>query len=485
MIADQYSTARSRECLPRHLHAADRSIARSRSNMPNLVSLGVNMFNSYPHFMDLTVSSKFSVGGGSNAPSVFTRNQYHMSDDIDMIRGRHHIIFGFEMLALQMDEVNISLGQRRMDLQWFAQRRTRWRISAGPAKSADRWQSRPDRTAAKILRSLRAGRYSGRARASTFTSGCAGSRRCRSTTRSRAGQPFLIARVSGGPAFAVSIPMLLRDCCFTGDPGIPDRLCQRQLSGFAPRVGSPGIHPGKGSRAFALLTASSSMRPRSYTDRDFGCIAPWGNSVSLTAPAGGFANPYAGLSGRQPIPHAVSAAQDAPFRLAGLYINLPAESASHVHAAVGLQLSAADWRELDGVGDLSRQQIDPPAFVDRSQSGGLHTRNSTVANTQHAPHADLLNPAAGAYYSTITLCDDGLNTNYNALRLNLEHRFAQQLHAADRSTRGRTACRMRRPTGEPQQSRAPSTIRILTIATRDYGPCDFDLRHNLINVVGL
>ena len=44
--------------------------------MPNLVSLGSNMFNAYPHFMDFTVSNKFTVGGGSNAPATFTRNTY-------------------------------------------------------------------------------------------------------------------------------------------------------------------------------------------------------------------------------------------------------------------------------------------------------------------------------------------------------------------------------------------------------------------------
>ena len=85
----------------------DRAVSQQ---MPNPVSLGVNMFNFYPHFTDLTVSSKFTIGGGSNAPSVFTRNQFQYADDIDVIRGRHHMIFGFEMLALQMDEANVSLG---------------------------------------------------------------------------------------------------------------------------------------------------------------------------------------------------------------------------------------------------------------------------------------------------------------------------------------------------------------------------------------
>src|SRR5205823_5028249 len=86
------------------------SINRAVSEkIPNPVSLGVNMFNFYPHFIDLAVTNKFTVGGGSNAPAYFTRNQFQYADDIDVTRGRHHMIFGFEMLAIQMNEVNISI----------------------------------------------------------------------------------------------------------------------------------------------------------------------------------------------------------------------------------------------------------------------------------------------------------------------------------------------------------------------------------------
>ena len=97
-----------------HATFARLSINRAVSpQMPNPVSLGVNMFNAYPHFMDLTVTNKFTIGGGSNAPANFTRNQFQYADDIDVIRGRHHMSLGFEMLAIQMDEVNIASGNGR------------------------------------------------------------------------------------------------------------------------------------------------------------------------------------------------------------------------------------------------------------------------------------------------------------------------------------------------------------------------------------
>src|SRR5262249_2671566 len=77
-------------------------------DMPNPVSLGVNMFNSYPHFIDLSVSNRFAVGGGSNAPAFYTRNQYHYADDMDIIKGRHHLSFGVSVLTIQMNTRNVS-----------------------------------------------------------------------------------------------------------------------------------------------------------------------------------------------------------------------------------------------------------------------------------------------------------------------------------------------------------------------------------------
>jgi len=106
-LADQYSG-------PSFINAFHATYARLITNravspqMPNVAQLGSNITQFYPHFIDLSVSNHFSVGGGSNAPATFARNQFQYADDVDLIRGAHHITFGAEALFLQMDEVNIS-----------------------------------------------------------------------------------------------------------------------------------------------------------------------------------------------------------------------------------------------------------------------------------------------------------------------------------------------------------------------------------------
>src|ERR1019366_3734572 len=69
-----------------------------------------NIYNFQQHFIDLSVTGFFSVGGSSNAPAYFDRNQYDFSDDLDIVRGRHHLMFGAQAIAIQMNEVNLSLG---------------------------------------------------------------------------------------------------------------------------------------------------------------------------------------------------------------------------------------------------------------------------------------------------------------------------------------------------------------------------------------
>ncbi|MDQ1474753.1 MAG: hypothetical protein QOJ99_6233, partial [Bryobacterales bacterium] len=108
VLADQFTISPT---VVNAFHATFARLAIHRAvsqDMPNPVSLGVNMFNFYPHFMDLSVTSHFSMGGGSNAPAYFIRDQYHYADDLDVIRGRHHMTFGAEYIAIQMNEINIS-----------------------------------------------------------------------------------------------------------------------------------------------------------------------------------------------------------------------------------------------------------------------------------------------------------------------------------------------------------------------------------------
>ena len=443
--------------------------------MPNVVSLGVNMFNFYPHFVDLSVSSKFSIGGGSNAPSVFTRNQFQYADDLDVIRGRHHMIFGFEMLALQMDESNISLGNG----EWT------FNGSLSGDAMADFLLGRPDRltNGNPVQIGLRQKYYGAYAQDNI---------QVRKGFNLHVGvrwEPSLPEHDVAGRGSHFSLPAFVAGQTssvytnappglqFHGDPGIPASYANGSYLGFAPRVGFAWDPSGQGKQSIRASYGIFFDAPESYTDRDFALESPWGDSVSLTAPAGGFADPYAGYPGGNPFPTPYPPTADAPFSLSGLYVNLPL----NLHHMYMQQWDFSYQRQIGANWMVSATYIGNKSTHLRSSNEANPAiylpGKSTVANTSTRRMLYLLNPTAGAYYSTITTMDDGLNTNYNALRLNLEHRFGNNFTLLMVYTWSHCL-----QNAEPLANRLSEGANYYQNPynrNADYGPCDFDIRHNL------
>src|SRR5260370_24803129 len=100
---------------------------------------------------------------------------------------------------------------------------------------------------------------------------------------------------------------------FHGDPGIPAAYANTNWLGFAPRVGLALDPTGKGTQSLRASFGIFFDTPESYTNRDWWLAAPSGHSSSLTAPAGGFANPYQGYPGGNPFPTAYPPTKNATF----------------------------------------------------------------------------------------------------------------------------------------------------------------------------
>jgi len=101
---------------------------------------------------------------------------------------------------------------------------------------------------------------------------------------------------------------------------------------------------------------------------------------------------------------------------------------------------------------------------------------STVANTQQRRLLTVLNPSQGAYYANITAADDGLNTNYNALRASIQHRFSHNFTVLSVYTWSH--CLQNAETYGNRNSQGANQYQNPYDRNADYGPCDFDLRHN-------
>jgi len=473
VVADQFST-------PGFVNAFHGTYTRLINNravspqMPNIVTLGSNMFNAYPHFIDLTVNNKFAVGGGSNAPATFTRNTFQFADDVDLIRGRHHIILGAEYIAMQMNEINISLANG----EWT------FNGSLTTDALADFMIGRPSLLGVGSpfqigLRQKYWGAY------------------VQDDIRLAKGlnvhlgvrwEPSLPEKDEIGRGSHFSMPGFLAGqhssvyanapagLFFHGDPGIPESYAGDNWLGFAPRIGIAWDPSGKGTHSLRGSYGIFFDTPETFTARDLGASAPWGNAISLTAPAGGLANPFLGYPGGNPFPTPYPPTPSTTFPAAGQYINFPLNLHHMYHQQWDLSYQrqiAKDWlvtaAYLGSKATHLRTSIEgnPAIYVPGA---------STVANTQQRRLLTQLNPTQGAFYSKITQADDGVNTNYNALRISLQHRFSHNFTLLSVYTWSH--CMQNAETYGNRNSLGSASYQDPNNRNGDTGPCDFDLRHN-------
>jgi hypothetical protein len=472
-VADQFTTPR----LVNSVHLTYSRLINNRAvspQMPNLVSLGANMFNAYPHFIDLSVSNKFTVGGGSNAPATFVRNSFQVADDVDLIRGRHHIILGVEAMAMQMDEINISLANGE------------WTFNGSLSNDAlaDFMLGRPSLLA--VGNPFQAGlrqKYWGAyvqddlrlAKGLNVHVGVRWEPSLPEHDILARGSHFSMAAFLAGQKSSV-YPNAPAGLLFHGDPDTPEAYANGNWIGFAPRVGIAWDPSGKGIQSLRASYGIFFDAPETFTARDFGASAPWGNSISLTAPAGGLANPFQGYPGGNPFPTPYPPNQSAVFPAAGQYITFPLNLHHMYHQQWDLSYQrqlTSNW--LVTAAYLGNKATHLRTSIEANPSVYIPGA-STVANTQQRRLLTLINPVQGAFYSNLTLADDGVNTNYNALRVSAQHRFSHNFTVLSVYTWSH--CLQNAETYGNRNNIGSAQYQNPNNRNADYGPCDFDLRHN-------
>ena len=473
VLADQYSTPG----FVNAFHATYTRLVNNRAtspDMPNLVSLGTNMFNASPHFIDLTVSTKFTVGGGSNAPAVFARNTFQYSDDMDLIRGRHHIMFGAEILRMQMDEVNIGIANG----QWT------FNGSLTGDANADFLIGRPNllSVGSPVVVGLRQQYYGlyvqDDVRVSKKLNVHFGVR----------WEPSLPGYDEFGRGSHFDLPAFVAGqrskvytnapagLAFNGDANTPKSFAGHSWKGFVPRVGFAYDPSGKGTHSIRASYGIYYETPESYTERDLAASAPWGNSIALNGPVGGLANPFLNYPGGNPFPAPYPPTANTTFPTAGSYVNFPL----NLHHMYHQQWDLSYQRQLTGNWLVTAAYLGSKATHLRAateQNPAIYIPGaSTVANTQQRRFLTQLNPTQGAFFSKITLADDGINTNFNGLRISAQHRFSHNFTVLSVYTWSH--CMQNAETYGNRLGLGGASYQNPYNRNGDIAVCDFDLRHN-------
>ena len=442
--------------------------------MPSPTTLGVNMYNPIDNFIDLAVTNYFSVGGGSNAPAAFLRNQYQEADDIDWIRGKHHFSMGAELINGDMVESNLQYANGEFSFNGSRSGDALADLMLGAINTViDSNYARVDLVQKYI------GAY--------FED----SMQLTSRLNIHAGvrwEPFLpehdklargdhfdmLAFVAGTKTdvYTNAPPGLF----FYGDKGIPKSYANGNWHDFAPRLGFAYDLTGTGSDSLRGSYGIFFDQPESFTIRDFGISAPWGNAITLTAPAGGFSSPVAGYTFPTPVPPAANAV----FPVQGTYINMPLALHHPYMQQYDLSLEhqqGKNWLfSLNYVGNRATH-----LRSGREQNPAVYMPGATVKNTAARRTLTLINPTTGQYYSSISYMDDGINTFYNGFRATAEHRFASHFTVLSVYTWSR--CLQDAETLGNRLSGSNESDPYDKL--HDFGPCDFDVRNNWVNSVVL
>jgi hypothetical protein len=444
--------------------------------MPSPVSLGVKMFNSTPDYIDLSVTSAFAMGGGSNAPSYFGRNQYQLSNDVDMIRGRHHLVFGGEAIELRMNSVNVTFGNGEFVFNGS--------LSNGPI--ADFMLGRPNmmldsNTSVLALRQKYYGLY--------FQDDI----RVNKKLNIHAGvrwEPSLPQREAAGRGQHFSLPAFVAGqktstytnapagLLYHGDPGIPEAYANGSNLGFAPRFGLAWDPAGNGKQSIRASYGIFFETPHSYTNKDFAAAPPWASTITLTAPAGGFADPFLGYPGGNPFPNPFPPRKDVIYNSFGTYTSLPL-NLSHMYTE---QWDLSLQRQIGSNWIVSASYLGMRALHLRAafeQNPAIYGPGATLGNTNQRRLLYRINPIPGVFYGTITTMDDGVNSNYHALRLSAQHRFSQNFTLLSVYTYSH--CMQTGQVIADRVSLGANTYQNPANRNADYGNCDADLRHNLVN----
>ena len=174
-----------------------------------------------------------------------------------------------------------------------------------------------------------------------------------------------------------------------GRPDVPRRLRVSgrrgttfgKMAQFAPRVGVVWTPNGDERTSVRASWGVFYDTPHLFFNTRFANNPPWGAQITISNPPGGFADPYLGYPGRQPVPGAEHRMGDAAVPGVRRLREHAAASRADVAAAVERQRAAPD-RRLAGRGELSRQPLEPSLARDRAESGGLRTGRD---DRQHQP----------------------------------------------------------------------------------------------------
>jgi hypothetical protein len=433
-LGDTYSFSATRV---NSLHLTFDRRADNRGSAPNLFgpqSLGMNFNENMPNdYIQITVGNYFNVGCGTCAPGYFDVNNYQLSDDYQMTKGKHQIAFGFDGRKEQFNSLNnqASNGQ----FTFSGGNTTGYSgdnladLELGHLSSWDQSNALSDYIRQTVIGLYAQDTY--RPTSSlTVNLGVRWEPDIPMSDKQCRGNQFNLSNFVNN-IHSQEYPDAPAGLVFGHDPGNSNgcAFSNKHLLDTSPRIGLVWDPTGSGkqtiSTAFGLMhDANELFYPERWTTNP-----PYASSITLTNPpiTAPFSNPWNGYSSPggvagDPFPGV------AIFPSLGTYVTIP----PNVHATYMMQWSLSYSRQLaknwlataSYIGNRTNHIL---GASDINTPTPSPTATSASANEQARRPLTLINATQGAYYGSILQTDDGANASYNALLIRLEHRLSSHV----------------------------------------------------------
>jgi hypothetical protein len=447
----------------------------------NPTMLGINMYSAVPNFLLFALTGGFSTFCGTCAPGHFNVTAYQVADDLDVIRGKHQMAFGFNIQRVFNNTVS---GFNENGNFQFNGSRTGLSLAdflTGLPNDFQQTNATPDDLRTWIMSFYAQDTFKVNSRF-TFNYGIRWEPTFANPDKYLRGSSFSLPAMLAGQVSKV-YPNAPAGLFFPGDVGIPFANWNAAKANFAPRAGIVWNPHGDGRDTLRIGAGILYDVAETWFNERETTNAPVGTAIDILNPVGGLTNPWQGYPGGSPFPNNGRAYFPAT---GGVYVNMPLNPKPTYVANWNVTYQrqfAGNWMaSISYLGNKtthlwsSNGEMNPAMFLGFGPctiNGTSYSTCSTTGNTAQRRLFSLLNPVTGASYGRVNTADDGAVARYNGMIVSLEHRFAHNFTFLTNYTN--SYCISDSDFGAALAD-AGNSQRFNRHA--DWGPCVFDTRHN-------
>jgi hypothetical protein len=447
----------------------------------NWTQLGSQMYSAVPNFLLISsMSGGFTTFCGTCAPGHFNFNGFQVGDDVDLIRGRHQIAFGFNLIRIQNNTIS---GFEENGAPAFNGSFTGMGMAdflLGRMSDFQQTNPTPDDLRQWVM-SIYAQDSFKLSNKFVLNFGLRWEPTFSDPDRYGRGTSFSLPAFLAGQRSTVN-PTAPPGLFFKGDPGIPNAMWNGHLANFAPRVGVVWNPHGDGRDTLRIGGAILYDSTETWFNERETTNPPYGNLIDVGA-TGTLTNPWAGYQGGNPFPQHGNLF----FPNFGVYVNMPINpkptSVAQWNITYQRQIGRSWVASVSYLGNETThlwiaEERNPAQYIPGNCTAGQYGLTaagpcSPTTNTNQRRLLYLANPATGINYASIDTMDDGAVAHYEGLLASVQHRLAQ--HFVMNANFTDSYCLSDFDFGA---ALASSTNSQVFNRHADWGPCIFDTRYN-------